>query len=122
MATERNPFDRIPEQENNVVPLMSEDEELAATFEVDDDGGVTVDFSENIEMAASKDIAEWYGNMAEDMDEDDLVDIANNVIENFEADKDSRSEWESMFERGFDLLGLKLEQGWRLHCRASSTD
>ena len=80
MATERNPFDRIPEQENNVVPLMSEDEELAATFEVDDDGGVTVDFSENIEMAASKDIAEWYGNMSEDMDDVDLVDIANNVI------------------------------------------
>ena len=33
------------------------------------------------------------------------------VIENFNADKDSRAEWESMFERGFDLLGLKLEEG-----------
>ena len=33
------------------------------------------------------------------------------VIDNFQADKESRSEWESMFERGFDLLGLKLEQG-----------
>ena len=111
MATERNPFDRIPEQENNVVPLMSEQEELDATFEVSDDGGVIVDFSENVEMKASEDIAEWYGNMAEDMDEDDLADIAADVIENFEADKDSRAEWESMFERGFDLLGLKLEQG-----------
>ena len=33
-----------------------------------------------------------------------------NVFEKFEADRDSRSEWESMFERGFDLLGLKLEE------------
>ena len=111
MATERNPFDRIPEQENSVVPLMSEQEELDATFEVDEDGGVIVDFSENVEMKASEDIAEWYGNMAEDMDEDDLADIAASVLDNFEADKDSRAEWESMFERGFDLLGLKLEQG-----------
>ena len=111
MATERNPFDRIPEQETNVVPLTAELEEMNATFEVDDDGSVTVDFSDNIEMEASEDIAEWYGNMTEDMDEDDLADIAATVIENFEADKDSRAEWESMFERGFDLLGLKLEQG-----------
>ena len=28
MATERNPFDRIPEQETNVVPLGPEVEEL----------------------------------------------------------------------------------------------
>ena len=111
MATERNPFDRIPEEETNVVPLAPETEDIDATFEVAEDGGVIVDFSENVEMEASQDIAEWYGNMAEDMDEDDLVEIANDVIENFEADKDSRAEWESMFERGFDLLGLKLEQG-----------
>ena len=111
MATERNPFDRIPEQETNVVPLTAELEEMNATFEVDDDGSVTVDFSDNVEMEAAEDIAEWYGNMTEDMDEDDLADIAATVIENFEADKDSRAEWESMFERGFDLRGLKLEQG-----------
>ena len=111
MATERNPFDRIPEQETNVVPLGPEIEDIDATFEVAEDGGVIVDFSENVEMKASEDIAEWYGNMAEDIDEDDLADIAATVIENFEADKDSRAEWESMFERGFDLLGLKLEQG-----------
>ena len=111
MATERNPFDRIPEQETNVVPLGPEVEDIDATFEVAEDGGVIVDFSENVEMAASEDIAEWYGNMTEDMDEDELTDIAATVIENFEADKDSRAEWESMFERGFDLLGLKLEQG-----------
>ena len=45
------------------------------------------------------------------MDEDELAEIAGDIIENFEADKDSRADWESMFERGFDLLGLKLEQG-----------
>ena len=62
-------------------------------------------------MEASEDIAEWFGDLSETLDEDDLVEISNNVLDNFEADKDSRAEWESMFERGFELLGLKLEQG-----------
>ena len=68
MATERNPFDRIPEQETNVVPLAPETEDIDATFEVAEDGGVIVDFSDNIEIEASEDIAEWYGNMIEMMD------------------------------------------------------
>jgi len=114
MATERNPFDQISEDEEmNTVSLDNavEGAELDATFEVGDDGSVIVDFSGNTEMKASEDIAEWYGNILDTLDEDKLSDIASDVIENFEADKDSRAEWESMFERGFDLLGLKLEQG-----------
>ena len=114
MAAERNPFDQIPEEEEmNTVSLDNavEGAELDATFEVGDDGSVVVDFSGNTEMKASEDIAEWYGNILNTLDEDKLSDIASDVIENFEADKDSRAEWESMFERGFDLLGLKLEQG-----------
>ena len=87
MATERNPFDRMPEEETNIIPLGPEVEEIDATFEVAEDGGVIVDFSDNVEMKASEDIAEWYGNMAEDMDEDELTDIAATVIENFEADQ-----------------------------------
>tara|TARA_R110002020_G_scaffold39146_1_gene116880 strand:+ start:681 stop:833 length:153 start_codon:yes stop_codon:yes gene_type:complete len=46
MATERNPFDRIPEEVPNVVPMVPvEESELDATFEVADDGGVIVDFA-----------------------------------------------------------------------------
>ena len=113
MATERNPYDITG---NNVVPLPIEvEEESNATFEVDpEDGGVIVDFSEQediVEMEASEDIAEWYGDLSETLEEEDLTDIANDVIDNFQSDKESRAEWESMFERGFDLLGLKLEPG-----------
>jgi hypothetical protein len=102
----------IPQETAEIVPLEVEDNnDIPATFEVTDDGGVIVDFSENVEMEASEEISEWYGNLADTMEEGELDDIAQNVIDNYEADKDSRSEWESMFERGFDLLGLKLEQG-----------
>jgi len=113
MATEKNPYEQIPQEAApNVVPMTPETD-IDASFEVADDGGVIVDFSEesSIEMQPSEDIAEWYGDLAETLEESDLFEIATDVINDFQADKDSRGEWESMFERGFDLLGLKLEPG-----------
>ena len=114
MATERNPFDKIPEAtETNVVAMMPE-ENSNVSIEIDpSDGGVIVDFSskEDAVMEPSEEISEWYSDLSLDLDEEELQDIASDVIENFNADKDSRAEWESMFERGFDLLGLKLEEG-----------
>jgi hypothetical protein len=112
MATERNPFDMIPETETNVIAMVPE-EQSNVSIEIDpSDGGVIVDFSsEEAVMEPSEEISEWYGDLCEDLDEDVLQDISADVIENFNADKDSRAEWESMFERGFDLLGLKLEEG-----------
>ena len=112
MATERNPFDMIPEAETNVIAMVHE-EQSNVSIEIDpSDGGVIVDFSsESVEMEASEEVSEWYGDLSEDLDEEDLQGISADVIENYNADKDSRGEWESMFERGFDLLGLKLEEG-----------
>ena len=114
MATERNPFEQIPQMETNVVPMLPEPMPNEPTFEVDPtDGGVMVDFGEetSVEMEASEEITEWYEDLSETLEEEDLASIATDVIDNFNADKDSRAEWESMFERGFDLLGLKLEEG-----------
>jgi hypothetical protein len=111
MATERNPFDTIPEEEDNVIPIM-EESETGASIEIDPEGdGVIVDFSKAVGMEATDEVAEWYGDLTETLEEEELLEIGRMVIDNFQADKESRSEWESMFERGFDLLGLKLEQG-----------
>jgi len=113
MATERNPFEQIPQEVSNVVPMApAEETDIDATFQVEDDGGVTVDFSpEDVIMKPSESIAEWYGDLSETLEEEALFSIAIDTIENYQADKDSRGEWESMFERGFELLGLKLEPG-----------
>ena len=111
MAVEQNPFEQINPMEDNVVPMPMVDESKA-TFELDDDGGVLVDFAEEttIEMGAEDSVGEWYRNMRNDLEEDELQDIARTLYDNYEADKESRHEWESMFERGFDLLGLKIEE------------
>jgi chaperonin GroES len=118
MATERNPFDPIPTAEISIEIESSgtiDEDGNEATMELDpEDGGIIVEFKppmdERSKVQQKEEPEEFYRNLAEDMDEDELEDIAAKVIDNFEADKDSRSDWESMFERGFDLLGLKLEE------------
>ena len=116
MATERNPFDPIPEVEVSMIEIETETDSEDASIEYDPtDGGVVVEFkSKEDEGLTDEQVEEteeeFYRNLVDDLDDDTLEDVASQVYENFTADKDSRSEWESMFERGFDLLGLKLEE------------
>ena len=82
------------------------------SYEVDPETGeVEVDFSaEGTEIEVEIEVeSEFYENLVDKLDEATLEEIGHTVIDKFEADRDSRAEWESMFERGFDLLGLKLE-------------
>ena len=112
MATERNPYEAIPSA--TVIPVPESgatiDVNENVTFDIEEDGGVVVNFEESIEIETKPDIQEWFENLAEKVDDYDLTGIAEGVFERYDADKSSRQEWESMFERGFDLLGLKLEE------------
>ena len=116
MATEKNPFEQIPEEVTNVIELTNqkdadEIQEQSISFEPSEDGGVIVDFSSmSTEMNPEPETAEFYANLVEDLDEEDLAEISHDVREKFQADKESRAEWESMFEKGFDLLGLKIQE------------
>ncbi len=49
-------------------------------------------------------------NLAVHMDERELEEIAQQVSQKYQDDKDSRQDWEQMFEKGFELLGLKLQE------------
>jgi len=111
MATERNPYDKIPSAEVIQIPDQGANIEIGETvsFDIEEDGGVVVSFENEFEYEEKTDIKEWFENLAEDIEDFDLVRIAEGVYDRYDADLNSRSEWESMFERGFDLLGLKLE-------------
>ena len=117
MATERNPFDPIPVSELNIEIEQSKPLEDGSTASMSydaEDGGVIVEFNPPEDDRAKEQIEEseeeFYRNLIDDLDEDVLDEIAAQVYDNYQTDKDSRAEWESMFERGFDLLGLKLEE------------
>ena len=111
MAVEKNP--NKEKSKDNIINLDLEKENRSenVNFELDPETGeLEVEFSDdaNIEDEEEEE-GTFYENLADSLEEDDLEDIANTVIEKYDADKSSRAEWESMFERGFDLLGLKLE-------------
>ena len=48
-------------------------------------------------------------NIAEEMDEDELVGLASDLLGDFEEDLSSRKDWMQTYVDGLDLLGLKLE-------------
>ena len=118
MATEKNPNDPINSE--NVIQLNIEQKEEDfpnVNFEVDPDTGeLEVEFTSEFDLSDVDNVVEFniedefYSNLAEQIEEDELIRIGEEVYEKYEADKESRAEWESMFERGFDLLGLKLEE------------
>ena len=50
---------------------------------------------------------EFSKNLAEDMDERDLQDLASQLISDFKNDKETRADWEDSYTKGLDLLGFK---------------
>jgi hypothetical protein len=58
-------------------------------------------------------------NLAEFIPDQVLNNIGNDLATLYEADKDSRKEWETTYIKGLDLLGLKIEdrtQPWEGAC------
>ena len=108
-VVERNPFSVIPRKSASE-PSPVEESELE--IELEDPDGAEETGLESIEDDPSLAQAQedHYANLAEFLDDEELKEIGATVGEAYEADKESRAEWESTFERGFDLLGLKLQE------------
>lgn len=101
MAIERaiEPFD--PE-EGEALEIIIENPDSVSIM--DDDGGMTFDFDPETSMVIS------HGdNLAEHMDETDLMVLGSELVGHFESDRLSRKDWEDSYVRGLDLLGLKFE-------------
>ena len=71
-------------------------------------------------------------NLAEFLDDNDLNEIASEVLESYEECASSRDEWEQTYKKGLDLLGFKYEDRVRTisrciwcntpcSCRSSNT-
>ncbi len=72
---------------------------------IEEDGGAIVEMGEQ-----DAEEVDFYANLAEVIDPDDLVKVGLEVSALFEADKGSRSDWESMYAKGLDLLGFRMEE------------
>ena len=75
-----------------------------------EDGGMEFSFDNQEDALPEAPMGDHDENLVDHLTDDQLFEIANKVVDEFEADKQSRAEWESMFERGIQLLGLKIEE------------
>ena len=75
-------------------------------IEMDEEGGATLDFDPREALPE----IEFYSNLAEVLDEQDLGALADELMEDFESDKSSRKDWEEAYTKGLGLLGLKYEE------------
>ena len=89
---------------------IGEDEE-PLEIEIEDPESVTIskgDFT--LEMKQAEDEEGFDKNLAEDMDERVLAQLAGDLVGDFETDVDSRKDWVKTYVDGLELLGMKLEE------------
>ena len=72
-----------------------------------DDGGMIIDFDPDSAEIGTED---FNSNLADFISDSDLNEMGQDLIAQFEADKESRSEWEESYVKGLDQLGLKIEE------------
>ena len=74
-------------------------------------GGEDIDVSvEGEEVEEQRPQDDFNANLAEDMDERTLKEMAMELIEEYKKDKSSRKEWEDAYIKGLDLLGTKYQE------------
>ncbi len=73
----------------------------------DEDGGVTFDF----DPLRNKDREDdFFDNLAEFMDDAELAVVANDLMDQYTANKASRHDWEEAYSSGLELLGFNYEE------------
>ena len=98
MAVEKNPFEKIEKVNTDVkemtqglsgvdVNVNPEQEEDVAVDVDTTTGEVSVDLNENAGTVLAS-IKDFYGNLAEYMDEEELTDLSTTVFDNFKADEE----------------------------------
>ena len=87
------------------IQIMVEEGPEAPDIEIEllPDGSVEVEVGDAPEVAED-------ANLAEVIDDTDLVVIASELTELLEADKESRSDWEKQYADGMEFLGFSMEE------------
>jgi len=75
-------------------------------IEMEEDGGVVVDFDPRVEREGTGDFHE---NLAEVLSDQEMSKIASNLIDEYETNKNGRKDWEEAYSTGLELLGFKYE-------------
>lgn len=93
-----------PTETHNIIV----DPDTGAITQFQDDGSAIIDLDPKTNKAGES--KNFDDNLAEYMSDTDLSMLASELLEGIESDIQSRSEWESIYNKAIDLLGLKLEE------------
>ena len=98
----------VEEGQGAVIPVEGDTviEAPGLTVEMEEDGGVVVDFDPRSTDQGSGD---FYSNLAEELSDADLSRVATTVLEEFESNKSGRKDWEDTYTNGLELLGFKYQ-------------
>ena len=76
-------------------------EDIGAEITPTEDGGAIIgEMDEQIDV-------DFSSNLAETLDEDELSNLSSELRQQYEDDKESRSDWVDSYTKGLDLLGFK---------------
>jgi len=102
------------------LPRIEDDADLAAPnglsgldtdgieIEIDEEGGAIVDFDPTADLGS--DDGDFYRNLAEDMDMGDLGSLSSDLMEQYDANNDSRKDWQDTYSKGLEMLGFTYEE------------
>jgi hypothetical protein len=92
-------------------PMMSEmDEGPDIEIEIEDPESVNIGIDGmEIEIDPSEDEGDFNDNLAEELDEGVLAELAGDLIGEFDEDIGSRKDWIQTYVDGLELLGMKVE-------------
>ena len=87
-------------------------QEPAIEIEIEDPEAVRLGLGDiEIEIGKSKeDDDDFNANLAEEMDDSKLTEIATELLGDFQSDIDSRKDWMQTYVDGLELLGMKIEE------------
>ena len=97
----------LPDSQNNVLAMIQGEDIGEIEISPTDDGGVEVDFEPQDEMGGE---GGFYANLAEELPDRELARVASQLLEEFDANKASRQEWEDAYAGGLELLGFNYEE------------
>ena len=91
-------------------PMMDMDEGPDIEIEIEDPESVNIGIDGmEIEIDPDEDEGDFNDNLAEDMDESMLTELAGDLLGEFDEDISSRKDWIQTYVDGLELLGMKVE-------------
>ena len=97
----------LPQADNDVMAMIEAENVGEIGINPTEDGGVEIDFEPQDQRGVNDD---FYANLAEEMPDRELARIAGELLDEYDANKASRQDWEDAYKDGLELLGFNYEE------------